>query len=276
MSRMLAPLLFGLFHVAATLSAQQKPFDGRVTVYLFERWETPGTRPGLWLGIATAQEYSHTGHCLHIETQQQANRVLDITLKSVSVCTSLWGHMMSPASASVRLGRADSIPQLPSYIRLRYRKSQDTYYVSFRPTSALLQPQGELTISSLRHSMALYFVQPNTLHISCFAQYMDPCICDTFLKIALDRGRMGGASPSPGQYGVFGVAGAEGDSGVMRGGIYWASEGVRVDTLLALAEDFTRVFDGRNPVGQSPMLMVNYVLWDGRRIGCWRGVCRSN
>jgi hypothetical protein len=254
--------------------AAQDLADGRVSIRLSERWDVVPGLPSLMLDIATVHKYPTTGYCLNLDWQERAD-TLDVTLRSVNRCMDIVGQAFTPAAAGVRLGRVDTIPDFPRVIRLRYQAKVDTYVFQFSPQGGRLVPSHPLSFSELAESRRLHFMQRNWVAISCHAPHRRKgCLCEEFLRTALYRGHMSGEPLSRGEISSFQPQGMPDSMSPTQTNTFVAAKGVRLDDLLALATDFTRVFDGMNDeAGQSLIVYTGFALWDGRNYTCTSGKC---
>ncbi len=269
-------LLTGAMLATPSSMLGQVSFDGRVLMRLSERWDIVPGLPTLLLNITTVHEYPSTGYCLQLSSLRR-NDTLEVTLKSVIRCGDLVGYAFTPAARTVRLGRVDSSEVFPRTIRLKYKNAQDDYTLQSNPQGGRLVPMEPVTFTNLAESRRLRLMQRNWVSITCHAPHRRTgCLCEELLYTALFRGHMSPEPLTPGEVSTFQPRGRSDSTGSSLGTTFVAAQGVRIEELRALAEDFTRVFEGGNAdAGQNPSVSTAVALWDGRGFSCWAGTCRQ-
>jgi hypothetical protein len=267
----------GLLGLATAHGAgAQEAFNGRVTIDVAEHWPWTGPPglPRLSVDLATVQSFRVEGHCLRTSVQRDS-LVLTIRIRGIYRCGSDDGELIAPASARLPIGTADSIGALPTRIRLLQGRHEDDYKVWATWFGLKTIPLARGSFSALADPRRVKYVREGTFQVSCFGQFFNPGLCDALLKVVLFRGHMTSEAIAADERTAYGPLSDTTTKAIARSCVFLANP-IRLDSLLALAADFTRVFDGANAdVYASPALFISFHLWDNRYYQCGKGRCRK-
>lgn len=246
---------------SAVAEGQGSPFDGRVRVSLAESWPAASGvgLPELSLGISSIRYYPNTSNQLH-EHHSVSGNTLQIVLDSVTEYGPL--TMTGPATAKIPIGTGSAYRSLPRYIQISYGKVRSDLELVADSAHGRLKVVRSKGGAVVADSSRVLFVQPGMLTIGCFAEFMNPGLCQVFRSAAAN---VVGVTPRPLAADEISALGAE---------LFRAPMPLNADTLRALSRAFVRTFDGTGfQISYAPEFMVDLAFWDGRQYSCRRGKC---